>query len=180
MSKKNDETEQPQRPMIVYGLVTTAILTAILTIGIYIATAFAEPHIDEMSYLIGERVAELARANAEIENVDEAVSLYRQALTKQFDDPRQRVWAQEEFAEYLIELERLDEAIEIARNAVAEAPDELKSYRLLSNALQRRGNIGEALEVEEARLAAAERLGNDPVVQLAREKVEELRAESRE
>ena len=175
----DDETND-SRTMLVYGASVIAALTIVFTIGVYVVAGVAEPHVDAMSYQVGERVAELARAHGEVGDVDEAVSLYELSLTKEFDDPRQRIWAMEEFGEYLLGLDRFAEAEKIAARAINEAPRDLKSYRILSQSLELQEKFVEAYAIEEKRLAEADRQSNAAVADLARKQLESLRTKMEE
>ena len=104
------------------------------------------PTVEGLSGRIGELAYFRAREMQQAGEVEAAVDLYREALTRRFDDPRQRGWCLRHFGELLLNLERYDEAIPVLEVCVQDFPSDYQAWRFLVNAHQRSHNYPEAIE----------------------------------
>jgi tetratricopeptide (TPR) repeat protein len=109
----------------------------------------------------------------------EARAAYEKALGARFSDPNQRVWALQELSQLLLEEKTFEEAATHARDAIERDEHQLKSYRLLSQALQGLGQLDKALAVERLRLAEAERQDDAFTRDSARKRIADLEAKIR-
>ncbi len=105
------------------------------------------PTVEGLSGRIGELAYFRAREMQEAGEVAAAVDLYEEALTRRFDDPRQRGWAQRHFGELLNELERYEEATEVLEACVADFPEDFQAWRLLVHAYQQLSDYDAAAAV---------------------------------
>lgn len=86
-----------------------------------IVSAFAKyggPWVDGLDDRIGDVVAGRARARADAGREDEALALYRQALTLRFDDEGRRIFTSVDYARLLIRTHRFGEAFDACASLV--------------------------------------------------------------
>lgn len=122
-------------------------------------TVHGAASVSQLDDSIGELVARRAQSLADAEMNAEAYTLFQKALATPFEDPRQRVWAVQGFAEMLIDTSRPDEAIPRLETLVSENGADYKSWHLLVRAYSASGDSAKALRaahdwLNAARLAA--------------------------
>lgn len=90
----------------------TCLVGLLLPVTIYAYARLAGSWVDAAGNGVGEWVAEEALSQAAAGNTDEAIRLYRRALTVPFADPKRRVQRAMDLAQLLVEAKRPEEAIQ--------------------------------------------------------------------
>jgi tetratricopeptide (TPR) repeat protein len=127
-------------------VIVAAVLSIVFFGAAVVYVQFMAPTVEGLSGRIGELAYFRAREMQQAGEVEAAVDLYREALTRRFDDPRQRGWCLRHFGELLLNLERYDEAIPVLETCVQEFPSDFQAWRFLVNAQQQNGNFPAAIE----------------------------------
>lgn len=127
-------------------LILTGIGFVLFLAFVYGYARFAGPYIDSLSDRIGENVSARAKNLADAGMNDEAISLFQEALSKQFhDEPQQRIWTMHRYAEALMDEKRLEEVLPLMEEAGKLDPSDGKSYNLWFLSLRGLNRQDEAL-----------------------------------
>jgi tetratricopeptide (TPR) repeat protein len=131
----------------------TGVVFALFVAFVYIYGTYGGPMVDRLSDRIGENVSARAKNLADAGMYEEAIPLFREALTKRFEDePQQRIWTMQRLSKVLLETKRYDDAIVLMQEAMRLDPKDGHNYADLYQALRGAGRNDEALTLTKERV----------------------------
>ncbi len=150
------------------SLAGVSVLALCLFMGIvYLLDARGGNFVRMLSGEVGEVLSARAENLANAGHVPEAIAEYERALTRRFDNPRQKVWTMQKLAKLLLRENRPREAAIVMRRALALDDDDGWNYGLLAQALQYSDQHAELLGNSDKWFRFAESVGNKTNMMLA-------------